>query len=114
MHTDTSTVLDRDQLRDITLDDADLMREILTTLIDDTTRQIQLLQQAIADHDSQRCMRLAHYSKGACANVGASAAATVLKQMEQTAAREDFDACGGALASLVAEIDRLRAETQAI
>ena len=70
-----TTTLNRDQLRDITMDDQSLMREILGVLIDDTTRQMVLLQAAIQEEDITRCMRLAHYSKGACANVGASSAA---------------------------------------
>jgi hypothetical protein len=35
-------VLDRDQLREVTLDDDALMREILATRVDDTGRQIVL------------------------------------------------------------------------
>ena len=108
--TDTTTVLDRDQLREITLDDAELMREILSALIDDTSRQIVLLETAIREEDSQQCMRLAHYSKGACANVGANAAAAVLKQMERQAGEGQFPECVASLAVLTHQIDRLRDE----
>ena len=108
--TDTIPVLDRNQLRDITLDDEELMREILSALVDDTSRQIHLLDCAIREQDSQRCMRLAHYSKGACANVGANAAAAVLKHIERSAADRQFEACGVSLVALVGEIDRLRSE----
>jgi HPt (histidine-containing phosphotransfer) domain-containing protein len=110
--TDARTVLDREQLRDITLDDDELMREILGALIDDTSRQIPLLESAIRDGDSQRCARLAHYSKGACANVGAAAAAEVLKNIERQAAVKEFQECGAWLAALIVEMDRLRAEAQ--
>jgi HPt (histidine-containing phosphotransfer) domain-containing protein len=106
--TDTAPVLDRDQLREITLDDGELMREIVSALIDDTSRQIQLLDCAIREQDSQKCMRLAHYSKGACANVGASAAAAVLKNIEISAAKRQFDDCNVSLAALMGELDRLR------
>ena len=44
---DPTITLNRDQLRDITLDDEELMREVLTALVDDTSRQIQLLAAAI-------------------------------------------------------------------
>jgi hypothetical protein len=37
-----SAVVDRDQLREVTLDDDALMREILTARFDDTRRQIVL------------------------------------------------------------------------
>jgi HPt (histidine-containing phosphotransfer) domain-containing protein len=103
-------VLDREQLREITLNDEELMREILSALIDDTTRQIELLDSAIREEDSQKCMRLAHYSKGACANVGANTAAALLKQIERKAADQRFDECTSSLGALVAELDRLRME----
>jgi len=109
---DARTVLDREQLRDITLNDEELMREILTALIDDTSRQIPLLALAIRDEDSQRCVRLAHYSKGACANVGAAAAAAVLKTIERQATVKEFLGCSESLSALVAEVDRLRSEAQ--
>jgi HPt (histidine-containing phosphotransfer) domain-containing protein len=108
---DSTTVLDRDQLRDITLDDEELMREILTALIDDTSRQILLLDAAIREKDPQKCVRLAHYSKGACANVGAFAAATLLKHIEHEASHGQFPECGTSLAALGIELDRLRAVT---
>ena len=107
-------VLDHAQLKDITLDDPDLMREILAALIDDTGRQIELLGRAIQEHDSQRTVRLAHYSKGACANVGAVSAATLLKGIEVDASQDRFEACSSALANLVTELDRLRVEAGAL
>jgi len=105
-----AVVLDRDQLRSVTLDDDDLMREVLTALIEDTDRNIGLLKTAITDEDPLKTMRLAHYSKGACANVGAQAAAQVLKQIEVNASRRDFQECTLSLTSLALEIDRLRSE----
>ena len=103
-------MLDRVQFREVTLDDESLMREILAALIDDTSRQMQLLAAAIEEKNPQRCMRLAHYSKGACANVGANAAAEVLKNLERNAAKGEFQECAASLAALADEIDRLRAE----
>jgi HPt (histidine-containing phosphotransfer) domain-containing protein len=103
-------VLDRAQLRDVTLDDEDLMREILTALIDDTSKQMPFLDSAISAEDSQKCMQLAHYSKGACANVGANAAAAVLKQIERNAASSEFPECRASLINLAVELDRLRVE----
>jgi HPt (histidine-containing phosphotransfer) domain-containing protein len=107
---DTTVVLDRDQLREVTLDDEELMGEILTLLIDDTSRQMVLLKSAITEEDPIKTMRLAHYSKGACANVGANRAAHVLKEIEQEASRGDFQECTASLSSLALEIDRLWSE----
>ena len=72
------------------------------------------LDSAIYEEDSQKCVRLAHYSKGACANLGANAAAAVLKQIERKAAGREFLACRASLANLAAEIERLRSEAFAI
>ena len=107
---DANIVLDREQLRDITMDDEALMREILSALIDDTSRQIRLLDEAIREQNPQKCMRLAHYSRGACANVGANRAAALLKQIERKAAVNQFRECGESLGMLAREVDLLRAE----
>ncbi|MBZ5581953.1 MAG: Hpt domain-containing protein [Acidobacteriia bacterium] len=107
---DSTTTLDWEQLRDVTLGDADLIREILETLIEDSSRQIRLLETAIRQRDPETTMRLAHYSKGACANVGARAAAAALLEIERRAARSEFGECGASLAVLAREVDRLRAE----
>ena len=90
--------------------DLDLMREILAALIDDTSRQIQLLAAAIRDQDSHRCARLAHYSKGACANVGANRAAALFQHLERNASAGAFGVCGQALETLTGEIELLRHE----
>ena len=109
MDADGKSILDRDQLREITFNDESLMREILSSLIDDTARQIQLIDAAIREQDSARCMRLAHYSKGACANLGAVAAASILKDIENRASHQDFQQCRTGLERLSHEIELLRA-----
>ncbi len=53
-------VLDREQLREVTLEDEDLMRELLAALIEDTERQLPLLDMAIRNTDGPQCARLAH------------------------------------------------------
>lgn len=108
---DNTIVLDREQLRDVTLDDTDLMREIIAALIDDTSRQMELLEASIRVQDSQETIRLAHYSKGACANLGANSIAALLKRIEVTASSSDFGECGTSLASLHREVELLRRES---
>jgi HPt (histidine-containing phosphotransfer) domain-containing protein len=107
---DTSVTLDKQQLRDVTLDDPDLMQEILAALVDDTSQQVQLLEDAIRARDAERCMRLAHYSKGACANVGAISAAALLKHIETRASARQFQECTEALVALAQQINLLRQE----
>jgi HPt (histidine-containing phosphotransfer) domain-containing protein len=107
---ETALVLDRRQLRDVTLEDEDLMRVLLAALIEDTERQMPLLAMAVRNTDRQQCARLAHYCKGACANVGAQAAAMVLTKLERSAKDGPMEECSRQLAALVTEVDRLRAE----
>jgi HPt (histidine-containing phosphotransfer) domain-containing protein len=102
--------LDREQLRDVTLDDPELMRDILRSLVDDTASNIESIASAIRMQDSRQCKRLAHYSKGACANVGAHAAADLLLHIEQQAAGSRFAECEASLAALAQEVERLREE----
>ena len=105
---DVVPVLDREHLRAITLEDEDLMRDLLAALIVDTERQLPLLDIAIRNTDGAQCARLAHYSKGACANVGAKAAAEVLIQLERSAKSGAMEDCSRQLAALALEVDRLR------
>jgi HPt (histidine-containing phosphotransfer) domain-containing protein len=107
---DTILALDRAQLREITLEDEVLMRELLVALIADTERQLPLLESAIRNADSQRCARLAHYCKGACSNLGARAAAMVLTELERNAKIGAMAECSRQLAALAMEVDRLRTE----
>jgi HPt (histidine-containing phosphotransfer) domain-containing protein len=111
---DSAAVLDLEQLRDITMDDEELMQEILATLLDDTSKQIYNLESAVRQSDSNLCMRLAHYCKGACGNVGANAAAAVFRDIERQARDLDFRQCSVSLAGLATEMERLRAEVTAL
>ena len=103
-----AAVLDAEQLRNATLDDAELMREIVEALIDDTSRQLPLIEAAICQHDPNLARRLAHYSRGACANVGAASAAAALADIERHAQRSEFAECEQSLRLLATEIGRLR------
>jgi HPt (histidine-containing phosphotransfer) domain-containing protein len=71
---------------------------------------MEALNRAIQQEDSNECVRLAHYSKGACANVGARSSAALLQQIERRATQKDFVECGASLRSLAAEIDKLKAQ----
>jgi len=106
-------VLDLAQLKDITMDDEELMREVLGVLLDDTGSQLLRLDAAIQAGDMPACRRLAHYSKGACANVGAGRAATVCQRLEQYAINGEIAACSQSLAALRGELDALRQEVAA-
>jgi HPt (histidine-containing phosphotransfer) domain-containing protein len=111
---DQIPVLDRDQLRDVTLEDEDMMREIVSALIEDASQQIHSMETAIRERDGRLTARLAHYSRGACANLGAKAVAATLEKIERQGAAGQFGACGASLAALGREIERLRVEAETL
>lgn len=90
------------------MDDEELMREIVGALVDDTSKQLPLLQAALQEADSKRAAQVAHYCKGACANVGALSSAWLLQTIERKASNGDFTSCTESLAALSTELDRLR------
>ncbi len=103
-------VLDLNQLRDVCMEDAELMREVAASLIDDTASHIPELAEAVEQADGFRCARVAHYVKGACANVGAASMAALLKTIELDAKAGNFGACQASLATLAAELQKFSAE----
>lgn len=109
-----ATVLDIDQLRDICMEDTALMRELASSLIDDAGSQITALHDAVEHSDAARCARVAHYVKGACANVGAVSMAGLLKSIERSAAAGDFDACRTSLLALSRELEKFSSQAAAL
>jgi HPt (histidine-containing phosphotransfer) domain-containing protein len=109
-----SPVLDIYQLRSICMEDVGLMRELAGTLVDDASSQIPALMDAVEHADSTRCARLAHYVKGACANVGAVALAALMKSVERSAIAGDFAACRAALGNLNTELQKFSAKTASL
>jgi HPt (histidine-containing phosphotransfer) domain-containing protein len=110
MLSQTDVVFDIDQLRNVCMEDSELMRELVTALIDDATKQMSALSDAVEHADATRCARLAHYVKGACANVGAVSMTVLLRQIERSAKAGDFDACRASLNNLNAEFRKFSSE----
>ena len=113
-YTHATAILDHEQLCDACMDDQALMRELVASLIDDTTVQLITLRAAIERDDWGECQRVAHYVKGACANLGAVSMASVLLSIDQQAAQGDFAACRATLAELPSELQKLRSEATSI
>ena len=107
-------VLDMNQLRNVCMEDIELMRELVTSLVEDATAQIPALQDAVEQADAARCARVAHYVKGACANVGAASLASLMRGIELNAKAGDFAACRVCLASLTTELQRFSIEGASI
>jgi HPt (histidine-containing phosphotransfer) domain-containing protein len=107
-------VFDIDQLRNICMDDTELMRDLAVSLIDDARAQIPALEQAVEQADSEKCARLAHYVKGACANVGAASLAALMKSMERSAHAGDFAACRASLLDMSVELEKFSSEAASL
>ena len=107
-------VLDMAQLRDVCMEDQELMRELVAALIADAREKMPALEKAVENADAADCARLAHYVKGACANIGAVSMATILKSIERSAAAGDFDACRTSLSNLALELQKFSFEAKSI
>jgi HPt (histidine-containing phosphotransfer) domain-containing protein len=107
---ESGLALDREQLRDVTMGDDELMNEVLDALWDDTSAQIVKLEAAVRTGDGEQCARIAHYSKGACANVGASAAAAIFRQIEQQGKEARMADCSASLSALATAMQDLKVE----
>jgi HPt (histidine-containing phosphotransfer) domain-containing protein len=107
-------VLDICQLRNVTLDDEALMREVVRALLIDASERIDDLRGAIERADALECARLAHTAQGACGNVGAASMAALFWSIEQNARAGDFNLCKSALENLSIELDKLRFEADLV
>ena len=87
------------------------MRDILSALIEDASRRVDALETAARRNDAARAAKIARAAASSCANVGAFAAAQSFRDLERHIARRPWPPL---LASVRAEIDRLRAEAAAV
>ena len=107
-------VLDLSQLRNVTLDDQALMRDVIGALVNDASQRIEELNFAIERVDGLACIQLAHSAQGACLNVGAASMAALFWSVEQYARNGDFVHCRLSLEKLSIELDKLRLEASAV
>jgi len=107
-------VLDRSQLRNVTLNDEALMREVVGALVNDASQQIEELRLAVQRADVKECRRLAHGLMGACGNVGAVSMAVLFCAVENSAAEGDMSLCRSSVDKLLVELEKLRHEAGSI
>jgi HPt (histidine-containing phosphotransfer) domain-containing protein len=86
VQTETEVVLNLEELRSLTMNDRQLMGEILQALIEDASRHAGLLEAAVADVDAARSARVARQASRACGNIGAVAVAAAFRRIERHAA----------------------------
>jgi HPt (histidine-containing phosphotransfer) domain-containing protein len=107
-------LLDTDHLYSVTMGDRELMREILSDLVHDTSEQLRLMAAAILSEDSDLCLRRAHYLKGAFGNVGACSAATLVTCIEEAARQHNYHGCAEFLGELFITMEQLRVTLSAM
>jgi HPt (histidine-containing phosphotransfer) domain-containing protein len=107
-------ILDLSQLRNVTLNDETLMREVVCALVSDASRQIEELNRAVERDDVSACVRVAHSAHGACGNVGAASLAALFDAVEQRARQGDLETCRSSMKGLQEELEKLRAEASSI
>jgi HPt (histidine-containing phosphotransfer) domain-containing protein len=107
-------VLDLSQLRNVTLNDEALMRDVVSALVSEASRQIEELHRAVDSDDVSACVRVAHSAQGACGNVGAASLAALFSAVEQHALKGDLDTCRSSVNGLQTELEKLRSEVSSI
>jgi CheY-like chemotaxis protein/HPt (histidine-containing phosphotransfer) domain-containing protein len=87
---------------------ADLLTEVLNQYLEDTSTRLLSLHEALARQDMTTVSEVAHSTRGASANVGASMMAALCARVEDLARKGDVDGCA-ALATVVdGEFERVR------
>ena len=107
-------VLDFSQLRNVTLNDEELMREVVGALVSEVSQQIEGLSRAVQCGDTQACVKVAHNAYGACGNVGAASMAAVFFSLERQAADGNLGLCQSSVEILGVELEKLRREVDSI
>ena len=107
-------ILDHAQLRNVTLNDETLMRELLVALVSAASQQIEELRLAAERADSKECLRVAHGLIGACGNVGAVSMANLFSAVERHAVAGDFKRCRSSVEHLSVELEKLRREATSL
>ena len=87
---------------------ADLLTEVLTQYLEDTSTRLISLREALARRELKTVSEIAHSTRGASANVGASMMAALCARVEDLAKKGDGDGCA-ALATVVdGEFERVK------
>ncbi len=88
--------------------DRKLLAEMAKLLEDESTKLLQQMSTTIAQGDANGLERAAHTLKGALGNLAATAAFTVVQELEVAAREGDSARVGPLVAALEKEIERLR------
>lgn len=82
--------------------DADVSRESVRALLDDSPRELELIRAALADRDAAAARRAAHSLKGGASQLGAQRVAGLCAQLEAQLELDDHAAAGATSERLAA------------
>jgi CheY-like chemotaxis protein/HPt (histidine-containing phosphotransfer) domain-containing protein len=105
-----SQIFDRAGIKALFMNDADLIRTVAKSFLENIPQQIAALKGYIEARDASNARRLAHSIKGASANVCGEALRKVAAEMEKEALDGDMSAVAGRMAELDAQFDALKRE----
>jgi HPt (histidine-containing phosphotransfer) domain-containing protein len=97
---DHSLEINWDRLHQISDADAEFEIELLQMLAADMEEQLVTLQAALQEQDALQLKQLAHYIKGATANVGVNSMSAIARSLEETAINHQFSDAAKLLATL--------------
>lgn len=87
--------------------DAESLAELIQTYLEDAPRQIEALQQAIAEGTSTTVERIAHTLKGTSSAFGASVLSSRCQKLERSSAAGDLNGAVVSLQEIKAELPRV-------
>ena len=87
--------------------DEELYREVLRVFLDDTPKQLEILEKAVAEGSLETIERQAHSLKSAAANIGAEAMREVASKIELAARARGSEAYEEMVSGLQAEFSRV-------
>lgn len=88
--------------------DTESLAELVTTYLDDAPKQVEALQQAIADGTANTVERIAHTLKGTSSAFGASILAQTCQKLERSSAAGDISGTVVSLQEIKAELPRVQ------
>jgi signal transduction histidine kinase/DNA-binding response OmpR family regulator len=94
-------IFDKKSFLDRLLGDEDLAKEIINGFIEDSSRQVNIIKEAVDNKDTNVIFRQAHSLKGAAANVSATAFKELMYQIEMAGETGDLIKA----ASLIPKLD---------
>ncbi len=112
INSSNSLEINWERLHQISDADSEFEWELLNMLAADVEEQLVALQTAIDQQDAEKLKHLAHYIKGAAANVGVNSISSIAHNMEESALDHQFTNAGQLLLALTDQQQQFAAYLQ--